>query len=111
MKIKSGFLGFVFGGLLGAAFALLYAPQSGEETRKILIENSQKAKQDALDSIENAQDSALAKLYEVQSQIEVFNREAKEILAQLQEVGKTTAAEQKFTLEKGYEEAKEVVSA
>ncbi|MBN2365331.1 MAG: YtxH domain-containing protein, partial [Calditrichaeota bacterium] len=27
------FKGFFFGGLIGAAFALLYAPQSGKETR------------------------------------------------------------------------------
>jgi gas vesicle protein len=36
-----GFLvGFIVGGLIGAAVALLYAPQSGEETRAVIRDKS-----------------------------------------------------------------------
>ena len=64
MNTKTGFWGFVLGGLVGATFALLYAPQSGEETRKILLENSQQAKEDAMNSLQETQDTTLAKIYQ-----------------------------------------------
>lgn len=49
MSDKSGdFLaGFVLGGLVGAAVALLLAPQSGEETRAVLRERGIELKEQA----------------------------------------------------------------
>jgi gas vesicle protein len=38
------FSGFIFGALVGAAIALLYAPQSGLETRRIVKERAYEAK-------------------------------------------------------------------
>ena len=38
--------GALLGGLIGAALALLYAPQSGDETRKILKNKVDEAKKD-----------------------------------------------------------------
>lgn len=111
MNIKTGFWGFIIGGLTGAVFALLYAPQSGEETRQILVDNSQKLKEDALDSIQQAQDVALDKVNEAQIRIDAINKETKELLSQLQSIGKSTLEAEKEILEEGYEKTKEAAAA
>jgi gas vesicle protein len=109
MNNKSGFLGFLFGGIAGAALTLLYAPRSGQETRQILVENSQEAKNKALIAIQEAQDRAIATISEAQVRIEELNQEAQERLTKLQSIGKATIEQQKQALEEGYQEAKEVV--
>jgi len=43
----SGLAGFLLGALVGAAAALLFAPQSGEETREVLRERGKKLRDDA----------------------------------------------------------------
>lgn len=50
----SFFSGMVFGGLVGAVLALLYAPQSGEKTRKILKEKAEDYKDKALEKKKEA---------------------------------------------------------
>ena len=50
-----GFLAaFTIGALVGAGIALLYAPQSGEETRRLLAAKTQELKGKARDGLENA---------------------------------------------------------
>jgi len=44
MSPKGFFAGFLVGGLLGAGIALLYAPQSGDKTRKQLKQKADEAK-------------------------------------------------------------------
>ena len=44
------------GALIGAGFALLYAPRSGKETRKLLARKSRLLKEKAQDAVENAQE-------------------------------------------------------
>lgn len=109
MNFKTGLWGFVIGGITGAVAALLYAPQSGEETRQILVENSEKAKQSALESIQEAQEVAMVKLNEAQLRAEKIALEARDIFDQLQDVGKKTLEREKEILEKGVEEAAEAV--
>jgi gas vesicle protein len=46
--------GFIFGGLVGAATALLLAPQSGEETRTIIHDRSIELKDKAAEKAETA---------------------------------------------------------
>jgi gas vesicle protein len=111
MKFKTGFFGFLAGALAGAAIGLLYAPQSGDETRENLAENSQKMKENALASIQEAQDAAVAKMNEAQIRIDAINKETKELLGQLQTIGQDTLESQKSELEEGYEKAKEAVAA
>jgi gas vesicle protein len=43
----------VAGGLLGAAVALLYAPQSGKQTRRDIVRYSRKARQQAEDIVDD----------------------------------------------------------
>jgi len=47
-------VGFVVGGLAGAAMALLYAPQSGEETRAYIKDKSIELKDKASETVEEA---------------------------------------------------------
>ena len=108
-KNKSGFFAFLLGGMIGATIGLLYAPQSGEETRKILIDEGQDMVDKAKTSIQEAEDSALSTIQETQSRLETLNEEAKERMEKLQEIAKTTLQEQKDSLVKGYSNAKEVV--
>lgn len=110
MSKKSGFFAFIFGGLIGAAAALLYAPRSGEETRQLLVENSQEIKDKALKSIQEVQESALKTIEDAQTRMETLNMEARERIARLQNVGQTTLGEQKQSLEKGIKEAKETLT-
>jgi gas vesicle protein len=111
MNIKTGFFGFLAGALAGAAIGLLFAPQSGDATRQTLVENSQKMTENALESIQEAQDAAVAKMNEAQIRIDSINKEAKELISQLQTVGKDTLENQKSDLEEGYKEIKETVAA
>ncbi len=110
MNFKTGFTAFIIGGLSGAIIALLYAPQSGEETRQILVDNSQKLKNEALDSIQQAQDVALEKVNEAQIRMDSINKETKELLSQLQSIGESTLKAEKEILEKGYQKTKKAVS-
>jgi gas vesicle protein len=47
-------VGFVVGGLVGAAVALLYAPQSGEETRAYIKDKSIELKDKAAETVDEA---------------------------------------------------------
>lgn len=52
------FVGLLIGGALGAALALLYAPQSGEETRGKLKEKGGELKDKTTDTYEKARTRA-----------------------------------------------------
>lgn len=98
MSIKNSFRAFVFGGMVGAAVALLYAPYSGEKTRRMLVNNSQVVK-----------DKAVNSLYEAEVRMEAFTEEAKKRLEKLQEIGQHTLEEEKQIFQEGLRQAKEVV--
>lgn len=53
---RSSFTIFAVGALVGAGIALLYAPQSGRETRKLLGKKAKQLKDKAQDTVENAQE-------------------------------------------------------
>ena len=53
---RSSFTIFAVGALIGAAIALLYAPQSGKETRKLLAKKAKQFKDKAQDTVESAQE-------------------------------------------------------
>ncbi|HMK55231.1 MAG TPA: YtxH domain-containing protein [Dissulfurispiraceae bacterium] len=47
---------FLIGGAIGAAIALLYAPQAGRETRKDIRRTARKVKNEAVDLVEDTID-------------------------------------------------------
>lgn len=106
---RGGFGAFLVGGLIGGAIALLYAPRSGQETRRILVGEGQDMVDKAVASIREAQDTALSTIHEAQTRLEALNAEAKDRIAKLQEIADKTMNEQKESLKKGYSEAKRVV--
>ncbi len=53
---RSGFKIFTVGALIGAGIALLYAPQSGKEMRKLLAKKARLLKEKAQDTVEHAQE-------------------------------------------------------
>ena len=53
---RSGLKIFAVGALIGAGIALLYAPQSGKETRKLIARKARLLKEKAHESVEYAQD-------------------------------------------------------
>jgi gas vesicle protein len=99
MNTRNGFWAFVFGGLVGAAVALLYAPQAGEKTRKVLLDNSQVVK-----------DKALNSLHEAQSRVEALTQESKKRLGKLQEIGQQTYEEEKEILKARLQQAKDAMT-
>ena len=98
MSTINSFRAFVIGGLVGAAVGLLYAPHSGEKTRKILVNNSQVVK-----------DKAITSLHEAQVRMEAFTEETKKRLEQLEKIAQHTLEEEKQILKESLKQAKEVV--
>jgi len=61
---------FAIGALAGAGIALLYAPRSGEETRRLLAEKSQEFKGMARNGLENARGFLTEKKEEISAAVE-----------------------------------------
>ena len=80
-------VGLFTGALLGGIAALLFAPQSGEETRQFIQDKSQKAYEKAGKTIEETYAQAEASLAEARSKIEELAEEAKKKSVELQEKG------------------------
>lgn len=53
---RSSFTLLAIGALLGAGIALLYAPQSGKDTRKLLAQKARLLRDKAQVTVENAQE-------------------------------------------------------
>ena len=56
-KIAAAALLMVAGGIVGAGLALLFAPQSGQRTRRDIVKCAKKAKTKADDAVEDLADS------------------------------------------------------
>ena len=80
------FLAFLAGGLVGGTIALLYAPQSGSDTRKKIVDSGQKVKDSALESIQNVRDSAEAAIKDMQTRMDLMTQETKDYIERLKNV-------------------------
>jgi gas vesicle protein len=92
--------GFVIGGLVGAATALLLAPQSGEETRTIIRDKGIELKDKATDTTAEARERAEAALREAQARYDEITRQTKEKTEELLKRGQVVLEEQKSRIEK-----------
>ncbi len=85
-------VGFIVGGLTGAIVSLLFAPQSGEETRALLREKSIELRDRATVSAEEAIARAEAAAAEARARAEELARELKErgegVVGEVRERGK-----------------------
>ncbi len=111
--------GFLIGGLIGAAVALLYAPQSGEETRTIIKEKSIELKDKTTETAEEARLRAEKALEEARARAEAAIQEArvradelaritKEKAVDFQQKGQVVLEEQKSRLDNVIEVGKKV---
>jgi gas vesicle protein len=60
---------FLIGGAISAAIALLYAPQSGRETRKDIKRTARRVKNEAVDLVEDTIDSIDNFVHETQDRV------------------------------------------
>jgi gas vesicle protein len=85
-------VGFIVGGLTGAVVALLFAPQSGEETRALIKEKSIELRDKAGQSAEEIIARAEAAAAEARTRAEELAREVrtrgKEVIEDVRERGK-----------------------
>ena len=66
-----GFLAaFAIGAVAGAGIALLYAPRSGRDTRKLIADKGRELKGQATDAIEDARDFIDGKKAEITAAVE-----------------------------------------
>jgi len=70
-------VGFIVGGLTGAVVSLLFAPQSGEETRALIRDKSIELRDRASESAEEALSRAEAVAAEARARAEVLAKQAR----------------------------------
>ncbi len=101
-------VGFIVGGLTGAVVALLFAPQSGEETRALIkdksIELRDKASHTAEEALARAEAAAAEARTRAEELAKVARTRAEELAAEVRERGKS-AVEAVRKPKKGEEEA------
>ena len=61
------FTGLIIGSALGAGLSLLFAPSSGEETRRMIKENVDDVKKKAESTVRNARDKVKSKIEEAET--------------------------------------------
>jgi gas vesicle protein len=88
-------VGFIVGGLTGAVVALLFAPQSGEQTRTLIKEKSIELYDMAENSVEDVYKQAQETANESVVQAQKLLNEAKDRAAKLQQQGQVVLEEQK----------------
>lgn len=76
-EFGSFLVGFIIGGLTGAVVSLLFAPQSGEETRALIRDKSIELRDRAADSAEEALARAEAAAAEARTRAEELAKEAR----------------------------------
>lgn len=84
--------GFVIGGLVGAAVALLYAPQSGEETRTMIKDKGIELKDRAVEYSHEAQARAGKTWEAARAKVEVALEDLRTRTNELAQVTKDWAA-------------------
>jgi gas vesicle protein len=92
--------GLLLGGIAGAITALLLAPQSGEETRKVIIDKSLEIKDKAMETVEEARLRAEKAAEDARIAAQEYSQKAQEQAQKLQEQGRVILEEQKQRIEK-----------
>jgi len=89
---------FLVGGLVGAAFALLYAPQSGRETRKDITKTARRIKKETVYLVEDAVES-----------INDFADDVKDKVSDIIESGKDLSESTKKEILRNLEQGQKVI--
>ena len=92
--------GLLLGGIAGAITALLLAPQSGEETRKVILDKSLELKDKALETVEEARQKAEKAAAEARIAAQEYTQKLQNQAKGLQEQGRVILEEQKQKITK-----------
>lgn len=85
--------GLLIGGFVGAILAILFAPQSGEETREFLRDKAQEAKGRALDLASDLKDRATTVQSQLRSQADELQARGRDFVDKTyDQVSKAVAA-------------------
>ena len=83
---SSAVAGLVIGGLAGAGAALLFAPQSGKETREQIQQKTIELRDRTAETVEGAVSQVKAKTHQIttnlQGKAEDFQHQSKEVIAE-----------------------------
>lgn len=91
-------IGFIIGGLTGAAVSLLLAPQSGEDTRVYLKDHAIELKDKAQETVQAKAEELTARTAEVRSKASELAEKAKTSAEELAHRGQVVLEEQKSRL-------------
>ena len=102
--------GFVIGGMVGAAVALLLAPQSGEETRTIIHDRSIELKDKAAEKAESARIKAEAAAAEARARADELAKLTQEKAMEFKKKGQEVYQAQKSRIETAVQKKSKSVS-
>ena len=93
-------LAFLIGGAVGAGIALLYAPQSGRDTRKDIAKTARRVKKETVNLVEDAVDS-----------INDFASDVKDKVSDIIDRGKDLSDDAKKEVLRNLEQGQKVIEA
>ncbi len=100
--------GFFVGGLIGIGVAMLFAPQSGEETREQIYQRSIELADVANQKVEEARAKAEKAIAEARTKAEEATQELQERVQELEARGKAALERQTQALEEAESDATDI---